>query len=204
MLLLGKKLDPQPASEVAIAPGVEPVFDDHHHHGHHHDHSLDHAPSHDHGHAHDEHGHGHSPLKRLINIICPGMVLLSFLFSAGAVWQLAQQDGARAPGDSIYLDSRTAVPHGQWSHGYVLRGLGFLLDPLSSVMILVITGIGFLIHVYSTGYMAHDNGYYRFFGYLNLFVFFMLMLVLAKTTAAVRRLGRRGIMQLPADRILLP
>src|SRR5207248_2887024 len=56
---------------------------------------------------------------------------------------------------------------------------GFLLDPLSSVMILVITGIGFLIHVYSTGYMAHDNGYYRFFGYLNLFVFFMLMLVLA-------------------------
>ena len=56
---------------------------------------------------------------------------------------------------------------------------GFLLDPLSSVMILVVTGIGFLIHVYSTGYMAHDNGYYRFFGYLNLFVFFMLMLVLA-------------------------
>jgi NADH-quinone oxidoreductase subunit L len=56
---------------------------------------------------------------------------------------------------------------------------GFLLDPLSSVMILVVTGIGFLIHVYSTGYMAHDGGYYRFFGYLNLFVFFMLMLVLA-------------------------
>jgi NADH-quinone oxidoreductase subunit L len=56
---------------------------------------------------------------------------------------------------------------------------GFLLDPLSSVMILVVTGVGFLIHVYSIGYMAHDNGYYRFFGYLNLFVFFMLMLVLA-------------------------
>ncbi len=56
---------------------------------------------------------------------------------------------------------------------------GFLLDPLSSVMILVITGIGFLIHVYSVGYMAHDTGFYRFFGYLNLFVFFMLMLVLA-------------------------
>jgi NADH-quinone oxidoreductase subunit L len=56
---------------------------------------------------------------------------------------------------------------------------GFLLDPLSAVMILVVTGVGFLIHVYSVGYMAHDNGYYRFFGYLNLFVFFMLMLVLA-------------------------
>ena len=50
-------------------------------------------------------------------------------------------------------------------------------------MILVVTGIGFLIHVYSTGYMAHDNGYYRFFGYLNLFVFFMLMLVLANNYA---------------------
>ena len=82
---------------------------------------------------------------------------------------------------------------------------GFLLDPLSSVMILVVTGIGFLIHVYSIGYMAHDGGYYRFFGYLNLFVFFMLMLVLANNyTAAVRRLGRRGVVQLPADRVLLP
>src|SRR3984893_3483508 len=50
-------------------------------------------------------------------------------------------------------------------------------------MILVITGVGFLIHVYSTGYMAHDGGYYRFFGYLNLFVFFMLMLVLANNYA---------------------
>jgi NADH-quinone oxidoreductase subunit L len=60
---------------------------------------------------------------------------------------------------------------------------GFLLDPLSSVMILVVTGVGFVIHVYSTGYMAHDNGYYRFFGYMNLFVFFMLMLVLANNYA---------------------
>ena len=56
---------------------------------------------------------------------------------------------------------------------------GFLLDPLSAVMILVVTGVGFLIHVYSVGYMGHEGGYYRFFGYLNLFVFFMLMLVLA-------------------------
>ncbi|HEV8292664.1 MAG TPA: NADH-quinone oxidoreductase subunit L, partial [Tepidisphaeraceae bacterium] len=50
-------------------------------------------------------------------------------------------------------------------------------------MILVVTGIGFLIHVYSVGYMGHDNGYYRFFGYLNLFLFFMLMLVLANNYA---------------------
>ena len=90
MLLFGKKLDPQPASEVAVAPGVEPIYE----HGHDHDH-RDHGHSHDHGHTHDsrsrsrhDHGHGHhhhSPLKFLINLICPGMVLLSFIFSAGAV-----------------------------------------------------------------------------------------------------------------------
>jgi len=56
---------------------------------------------------------------------------------------------------------------------------GYLLDPLSSVMVLVVTGVGFLIHVYSVGYMAHEGGYYRFFGYLNLFMFAMLTLVLA-------------------------
>ncbi|MBI4462416.1 MAG: NADH-quinone oxidoreductase subunit L [Acidobacteria bacterium] len=55
----------------------------------------------------------------------------------------------------------------------------FYLDQLSLVMILVVTGVGFLIHVYSIGYMAHEGGYYRFFAYLNLFMFFMLLLVLA-------------------------
>ncbi len=54
----------------------------------------------------------------------------------------------------------------------------FLLDPLSSVMVLVVTGIGFLIHVYSTGYMQEEDGFYRFFAYLNLFMFSMLTLIL--------------------------
>jgi NADH-quinone oxidoreductase subunit L len=54
----------------------------------------------------------------------------------------------------------------------------FLVDPLSAVFLLIITGIGFLIHVYSTGYMHDDEGFARFFTYLNLFVFFMLLLVL--------------------------
>ena len=58
----------------------------------------------------------------------------------------------------------------------------FLLDPLSSIMILVVTGIGFLIHVYSTGYMHDEDGFYRFFAYLNLFMFSMLTLVLGATT----------------------
>jgi NADH-quinone oxidoreductase subunit L len=53
------------------------------------------------------------------------------------------------------------------------------VDPLSAVMILVVTGVGFLIHIYSTGYMWDDTGYYRFFAYLNLFMFAMLTLVLA-------------------------
>ncbi|MGZ4788390.1 MAG: NADH-quinone oxidoreductase subunit L [Terriglobales bacterium] len=56
---------------------------------------------------------------------------------------------------------------------------GFQLDQLSCLMMLVVTTVGFIIHVYSVGYMEHEGGYYRFFSYLNLFMFFMLMLVLA-------------------------
>ena len=56
----------------------------------------------------------------------------------------------------------------------------FYLDQLSLVMLLVVTGVGFLIHIYSVGYMGDDDGYYRFMAYLNLFMFFMLTLVLAK------------------------
>jgi NADH-quinone oxidoreductase subunit L len=56
----------------------------------------------------------------------------------------------------------------------------FYLDQLSLVMLLVVTGVGFLIHIYSVGYLWDDDGYYRFMAYLNLFMFFMLTLVLAK------------------------
>ncbi len=191
MLLLGKRLDPQPKSTVAIAPGVEPIFE--HGHGHSHDHGHGHSHDHDHGHDHDhshdhDHGHAHdhhhhSPLKFLINIICPGMILLSFIFSAGAVWQLSQQ--THRMHEVVKFTWLAGLPF-HMANGQLATfsaDWGFLLDPLSSVMILVVTGIGFLIHVYSTGYMAHDNGYYRFFGYLNLFVFFMLMLVLANNYA---------------------
>jgi NADH-quinone oxidoreductase subunit L len=189
MLLFGKTLDPQPKSDVAVAPGVEPIFEHGHEHGHRHGHGHEH--DHDHGHGHDhehmdrpgglshQHGHAHSPLKFLIDLICPGMVLLSFIFSAGAVWQLSQQ--AHRVHEVVNFTWIAGLPF-HMSNGHLASfqmDWGFLLDPLSSVMILVVTGVGFLIHVYSTGYMAHDNGYYRFFGYLNLFVFFMLMLVLA-------------------------
>ena len=58
-------------------------------------------------------------------------------------------------------------------------GFDFAVDRLTAVMLLVVTGVGSLIHIYSIGYMAHEGGYYRFFAYLNLFMFFMLTLVLA-------------------------
>src|SRR5271166_795104 len=169
MLLFGKRLDPQPLSQVAVAPGVEPVYEDHGE-----QHAHQHPPKHNH-----DHGHRSSPLKKLIDIICPGMVLLSFIFSAGAVWQLSQL--TNRVHQVVQFTWIAGLPF-HMANGHMATfqaDWGFLLDPLSSVMILVVTGIGFLIHVYSTGYMAHDNGYYRFFGYLNLFVFFMLMLVLA-------------------------
>jgi NADH-quinone oxidoreductase subunit L len=62
--------------------------------------------------------------------------------------------------------------------GFFSADLSFQLDPLSSIMTLVVTGVGFLIHVYSVGYMGHDKGYTRYFTYLNLFTFAMLILVL--------------------------
>src|SRR6201996_4487714 len=68
-----------------------------------------------------------------------------------------------------------------WITTSVFRAdFSFLLDPLTLVMLLVVTGVGFLIHIYSIGYMAHEEGYWRFFAYLNLFMFFMLTLVLAE------------------------
>jgi NADH-quinone oxidoreductase subunit L len=63
---------------------------------------------------------------------------------------------------------------------FVRADVSFLFDPLSAVMILIVTGVGFLIHIYSIGYMKGDPGYYRFFAYLNLFIFSMLILVLAE------------------------
>jgi NADH-quinone oxidoreductase subunit L len=198
MLFLGKRLDPQAPSEVAVAPGLEHTHPgDVHEHGHDHTHSHSHADGHSHthgdahthadhthgdAHAHGGHGHG-SGLRSLVSLICPGMVLMSFLLSVGAVVQLAQKPErihqviqfTWLAGLPFHMaDGRLSTFTADW---------GFLLDPLSAVMILVVTGIGFLIHVYSVGYMAHDGGYYRFFGYLNLFVFFMLMLVLANNYA---------------------
>jgi NADH-quinone oxidoreductase subunit L len=65
-----------------------------------------------------------------------------------------------------------------WSAAGFNIDIGFLLDPLSAVMLFVVTFVGFVIHVYSVGYMAHESGYQRFFIYMNLFMGAMLLLVL--------------------------
>ena len=83
-------------------------------------------------------------------------------------------------------------------------GADLRLDTLSATMILVITGIGALIHLYSIGYMEHDPRRGRFFAYMNLFVFFMLMLVLGRQLPrAVPRVGGRRALLLPVDRLLV-
>jgi NADH-quinone oxidoreductase subunit L len=82
--------------------------------------------------------------------------------------------------------SSLTLPHIEWfttpwiATSTFRADFDFLLDPLTLVMLLVVTGVGFVIHIYSVGYMAHEEGYYRFFAYLNLFMFFMLTLVLAE------------------------
>jgi NADH-quinone oxidoreductase subunit L len=117
----------------------------------------------------------------MVNYLCVGSVFLAFLYSFGAFLQLTAMPAAERIAIKILFEWIPAGPY-HMLNGRIsnfLADWGFQLDPLSAVMILVVTGVGFLIHVYSTGYMAHEGGYYRFFGYLNLFMFSMLMLVLA-------------------------
>jgi NADH-quinone oxidoreductase subunit L len=123
--------------------------------------------------------------KSVIHTIACGTVFLSFVLAVGCIAQLAGMEPHVyekvfynwIPGGSTILNKGPNA--GQTAELNI--PLGFLLDPLSSVMILVVTGVGFLIHVYSIGYMAHEDGYYRFFAYLNLFMFAMLLLVLGNS-----------------------
>jgi NADH-quinone oxidoreductase subunit L len=100
-----------------------------------------------------------------------GSVGAAFVLAVRAVLALAARPEAdRAITETLYTWMRV---------GDFSADVGYLLDPLSAVMVLVVTGVGFLIHVYSVGYMAHDPSFRRFFLYLNLFMFAMLTLVLA-------------------------
>jgi NADH-quinone oxidoreductase subunit L len=137
-----------------------------------------------HGHdvdAHDAHAEAHE-LHTWTNVICVGVVVIAFLFSVGAVWQFVHS-GLPHFEKVLYTwlgdDSGKLVfsTYGGKTAAFKAEA-GFLLDPLSSIWLLFVTGVGMLIHIYSIGYMAHDGGYYRFFGYLNLFMFSMLTLIL--------------------------
>ena len=110
--------------------------------------------------------------KPVVSVIACGSVFVSFIISLFS-----------------FLELTNLAPHSrileQTLFTWIKSGtnfevsFGYMLDPLSAVMILVVTGVGLLIHIYSTGYMSHDPGYARFFTYLNLFMFSMLTLVLA-------------------------
>jgi NADH-quinone oxidoreductase subunit L len=107
--------------------------------------------------------------KRAVSIVGVGTLVLAFAAGALAVAELARQH----PTAPLVLRYWEWLPVGDLQVAFALQ-----LDQLAAVMILVVTGVGALIHVFSVGYMYDDPGYARYFAYLNLFVFFMLILVL--------------------------
>ncbi|HEY0670020.1 MAG TPA: NADH-quinone oxidoreductase subunit L [Sphingobacteriaceae bacterium] len=120
--------------------------------------------------------------KAIIGFIGCTTVLVSFIISIGIFLEL----------NSSSVKSVT-IPLFDWINaGSLSIPFSFLIDPLSSIMLLIVTGIGFLIHVYSTGYMHHDAGFGKFFSYLNLFIFFMLLLVLG-SNYVVMFIGWEGV-----------
>ena len=128
--------------------------------------------------------------KGAVSAVCVGAIVLTFLFSCGAVWQYAHQTGSGYQPKEVILytwlgsgDGHTTFLKADGAAAPLHTDFGFLLDPLSAIWLLFVTGVGMLIHIYSTGYMAHEGGYYRFFGYLNLFMFSMLTLILANNYA---------------------
>jgi NADH-quinone oxidoreductase subunit L len=111
--------------------------------------------------------------KSTINAVALGSTGLSFLCAIEALREFLDYFVQyHQPFTKHFVD---------WIVAYKDLTIGFDLqiDQLTVVMLLVVTGVGFLIHIYSTGYMAHEEGYFRFFAYMNLFMFFMLLLVLA-------------------------
>jgi NADH-quinone oxidoreductase subunit L len=109
--------------------------------------------------------------NKVVNAVAVGSTGLSFLAALEAVREFTHLAPENIPWVKQYF---TWIIAGDFRAGFDLQ-----IDHLTVVMLLVVTGVGWLIHIYSTGYMAHEGGYYRFFSYLNLFMFFMLILVLA-------------------------
>ena len=109
--------------------------------------------------------------KSAVNSVAIGSVSLAFLAVAELVREFSQLSPSQIPYVGDYF---TWIVAGPFRVDFSLQ-----VDQLTVVMLLTVSFVGMLIHIYSTGYMAHEGGYYRFFSYLNLFMFFMLTLVLA-------------------------
>ena len=104
--------------------------------------------------------------KRTVSLVACGSVFVSLAISTKLFFDLL----------SLPVDERIIkdVWFNWMSAGTFSADFSFVLDPLSAIMVLVVSGVGLLIHIYSIGYMAHDSGYGRYFSYLNLFTFSML------------------------------
>jgi len=111
--------------------------------------------------------------KSLVNVVAVGSVVLSFLWVVKTLLALGSLQEPHLEHYFTWIQSGTAG-----DPGFLQVNCDFMVDRLTAVFLLVVTGVGSLIHIYATGYMAHEGGYYRFFAYLNLFMFFMLVLVL--------------------------
>jgi NADH-quinone oxidoreductase subunit L len=109
--------------------------------------------------------------KKAVDAVGVGSTGLSFFAALAVIREFWSLPAGHIPWVKSYFPWIVAGP---------LRvDFALQVDQLTVVMLLVVTGVGWLIHIYSTGYMAHEGGYYRFFSYLNLFMFFMLILVMA-------------------------
>jgi len=116
-------------------------------------------------------GLGRRMSRSMTALVGAGVVGAAFVVALAIFAQVHGQ-----PKDARFND----IVYYRWvDAGSFHLNLGFFIDPLTCVMLLIVTGVGFLIHVYSVGYMEHDPNFSRFFSYLNLFVFSMLLLVLA-------------------------
>jgi NADH-quinone oxidoreductase subunit L len=107
--------------------------------------------------------------KRMIAFWAVGSTGASFVIAASAFWQFLH-----LPHGAVYEN----VLFTWIKSGSFVADAGIQIDPLSGLWLMIVTGVGFLIHVYSIGYMHHEDGYSRYFAYLNLFMFSMLLLVL--------------------------
>ena len=121
--------------------------------------------------------------KRVVSLVGPGVLVAAFLVSLGVFAELV----ARPPEHGTIVRLWSWLPVGT-----LQIDLAFQVDQLSAVMLLVVTGVGSLIHLFSVGYMVEDPGYARYFAYLNLFIVFMLVLVLG-SSLPVMFIGWEGV-----------